>query len=338
MASEESLDSISIAWKGSPSDWHTIPRHLLPVCSITGEVRDSSGHLLFTLKPYKELGSGTYGHVDAFYRITPSNTTHVVAMKRPKNPRVDVFVEALFQWKLHTDLADYALSFCIPRVFDILRYKPTDDVWFTMEAFEPLFLSRWFLQKIASSHDTAIFGQCILQLALILEVIENELHIDHRDLKANNILVVDEPVTITIVWEGVEKQIVFPFRLILLDFGMACSGSQGMVLDVKEDGLPSLDVCPKEGRDIFQVLVSLWSIPSLRTYLEPRWGSWIRQRITSASSSTTKKSAYVRLTETSPTLDWMHAVTDDRHFHAPLCAPWILIRDCLHMLEDKGNV
>jgi serine/threonine protein kinase len=325
MASEESLDSLSIAWKGTPADWHTIPRHILPLCSITGEVRDSSGHLLFTLKPYKELGSGTFGHVDAFYRITPYASTTVVAMKRPKNPNVDVFIEALFQWKVHNDLREYGLSYCIPRVFDIFRYKPTDDVWFTMEAFEPLLVSRWCMQKIAASHDTMFFGYLMLQLALILEVFENELHIDHRDLKVNNMLILEEKTAIQIQWEGVEKEVVFPFRVIILDFGLACFGN---VIGAA-DGLPTLDPCPKEGRDIFQVLVSLWSIQSLRTQLEPKWGAWVRQRIESA-----KKPSCLRLTETSKNLDWMHSVTADRHFRAPLCAPWIIIRDCLPMIEE----
>jgi len=326
MASEESLDSLSIAWKGSPSKWHTIPRSLLPLCSIQGDVKDASGNLLFTLKPYKQLGVGTFGHVDAFHRITPSSVTTVVAMKRPKNPRVDLFIEALFQWKIHNDLKEYGLSYCIPRVFDIFRYKPTGDVWFTMEAFEPVLLSRWCVQTILPNDSNHYFGLVILQLALILEVFENELHIDHRDLKVNNILVIEEPATITIIWEGLEKDIVFPFRLVIIDFGLACFGK---VLDMKSsDGLPSLDLCPKEGRDIFQVLVSLWSIQSLRTHLESRWGNWIRQRITSA-----KKSTYVRLTETSANLEWMHAATEERHFRAPLCAPWIIIRDCIHMVE-----
>ena len=42
-----------------------------------------------------------------------------------------------------------------------------------------------------------------------------------------------------------------------LDFGYACAGG---IIDIKaNDGLPPIDLCPKEGRDIFQILVDLLS-------------------------------------------------------------------------------
>jgi serine/threonine protein kinase len=327
MAAEESLDSLGIAWTGSPARWHVIPRTSIPVCGIQGDVRDCSNTLLFTLKAKHALGSGTFGSVDAFFRSTPDGNTKVVAMKRPKHPQNDLFIEALFQWKLHNDLKDYNLSFCIPRVYDIVRYKPTDDIMFTMESYEPVLLSTWCVQHITKGY-TTLFGLILLQIALILEVLENELQVDHRDLKVNNILVIEEKTTITITFEGKEKELIFPFKLVVIDFGFACKGK---VLDVREgDGLPTMDLCPKDGRDLFQVIVSLWSIETLRGILEPRWGTWVRQRIESA-----KKGTYVRLAETSKTLDWMHIVTEDRFFRAPLCTPWSIIQDCIHMLDSS---
>ena len=321
---EVSLESIGISWKGPPNLWHTIPKSILPKCSMKGVVTDISGNILFSLKPKHALGSGSFGHVDAFHRI--GNDVKVVAIKRPKHPSLNLLLEALFQWKLHNDLIEYGIESCIPRVYDIFSYKSSGDIWFTMESFEPNMLSYWCMNHITASNN--LFPLVLLQIALILEVFEQALKIDHRDLKINNMLVVEEAVTFKITWEGVRKELTFPFRIVIIDFGFACLGK---ILNI-HDGLPNVDVCPKEGRDIFQIIVSFWSIQNLRTVLESVWGNWIRQRIESASSEKTRGS-YTRLTESAKNIDWMYTATEDPAFRAPLCVPWIIIRDCMKALE-----
>jgi hypothetical protein len=72
-----------------------------------------------------------------------------------------------------------------------------------MESYDPVLLSTWCLHYITKGH-TAIFGLVLLQIALILEVLENELQVDHRDLKVNNILVIDE------------KRYAFEFKFVFL--------------------------------------------------------------------------------------------------------------------------
>jgi len=314
MSDEISLAELGIPWKGSPRFWHKIPKDILPSCDIRGQVSDSSG-VLFTLKPVGALGGGTFGSVDAFYYEEEGQKRHV-AIKRPRHPNINLLTEALFQWKLHNDLKPYGLSFCIPKVNKIFTYKPTKDVWFSMTAYEPLLLSTWCLRNLR--RDGKTFGLLILQMALALEVIEDILGADHRDLKVNNILVVDEPVDINISLENVKKKITFPFRIVFIDFGFACTS----ILDVKS-GVKPLDFCPKEGRDMFQILVSLWRIDTLRSVLDTVWGSWIRSKL----------GAYTSLTESAADLTWMYSVTDNTEFKAPLCSPNLIIKDCIRFLE-----
>lgn len=313
---EISLASLGIPWKGSPRLWHTIPRNLLHICTIQGRVLDSSGLLLYMLRPIAPLGSGTFGTVDS-YRCIKGGEESVVAIKRPKYPEIDLFIEALFQWRTHRLMDKYNLGFCIPEVYDIFRFKQTGDVWFSMRSYNADLLSSWTLAN------SGRFGELILQIALTLEVIQNMLFIDHRDLKVNNILVVDSPVEIPILWKGKTISLTFPFHIVYLDFGYACA--KGLI-DVR-DGLPTLDLCPKDGRDIYQILVSLWRIKELRSLLRSKWGTWICSKIDS-----TLPQSYLRLVESAFDLSWMYTLTDNTGFRAPLCTPANIIGDCMTIL------
>jgi len=319
MSDEISLAELGIQWTSSPRLWHMIPKTLLPSCDIYGHVRDASGVSLFRLRALKPLGEGTFGQVDAFISYTETSKKHV-AIKRPKHPNLNLLTEALFQWKLHNDLQKHGLSFCIPRVDRIFTFKTTGDIWFSMSAYEPTLLSTWCVSHL--KRDGKLFCLLILQISLILQIIEDILKVDHRDLKVNNMLVIDEPREIQISIGNVKKKVLFPFYIVFIDFGFACSN----ILDMRADGIPPLDFCPKEGRDMFQTLVSIWRIDVLRAVLEEVWGNWFRAKIGSAGK-------YVALTESAKDLTWMYAVTENREFRAPLCAPSMIIKDCIRFLE-----
>jgi len=312
--SDISLAELGIQWNSSPRLWHTIPLSILPSCDIRGNVSDASG-IIFTLKPLKTLGGGTFGSVDSFLCEEDGQKRHV-AIKRPKHPNVNLLTEALFQWKLHNDLKPYGLSFCIPKVNKIFTYKPTGDVWFSMTQFEPNLLSSWCIRNLRKDGKT--FASLVLQIAMVLEIIEDVLKIDHRDLKVNNMLVIDEPVDIPIITDGVKKKMTFTFRIVFIDFGFACLAKD---VDVKNER--PIEFCPKEGRDMFQILVSIWRIDTLRSILEEVWGTWIRSKI----------GRYAGLAEGASDLTWMYAVTDNTEFKAPLCSPDLIIKDCIRFLE-----
>jgi len=317
-----SLEELNISWRGPIEKWNEIPHSLLPRCCIKGIVSDVSGKKLFSLSPVGPLGRGTFGYIDCFMKEGKQ-----IAIKRPKTSGVHLFIEALVQWKTHKDLEAYGLQGCVPKVHDIFFHRPTASIWFSMDVYDPILFSTWCSVHITSQ--PALFPYILLQLALILEVFEDGLQLDHRDLKVNNMLIVMESFPLRIRWNHSDKKITFPFRIVFIDFGFACIAKK---IDVR-DGLPTLDTCPKVGRDFFHILVSLWAIPSIRLALESKWGSWVRSRILSGSGTLQAKEAYVRLTERGKDLEWMHSATKDPTFQAPLCAPKEIIAECMRFIE-----
>ena len=310
--------------QNSPLLWNQISIEDLSSCSIRGELFDTSGVYICTFKPTRKLGEGTFGTVDAFDRVDIHGIKKV-AIKRPNFQESNLLLEALFQKKLHNDLLEFGLT-CVPEVYDIFVYKPTGEIWFSMELFEPLLVSEW-CKRMHFSANPLTFIRLLLQLALILEVFERELDIDHRDLKINNMIIVDEPIKIDITWKGIEKTLEFPFRVVLIDFGFACIKS---TIDIKDSKtIPPLHACPKTGRNMFQILVSLWNIKSLRNDLEASWGDWIRKRIRTVDP----QFSCISLLERGMGLDWMYLVTEHKSFCAPLCAPSLIIRECMRMIE-----
>jgi serine/threonine protein kinase len=170
----------------------------------------------------------------------------------------------------------------------------------------------------------------LIQLACYLDVLQTNLRFNHRDLKINNMLIVEVTLRIKICWNQEDKTLEFPFRIIFVDFGFACRNA---TMDVKYSD-PYFDACPKEGRNIFQILVSLWNSEMIRDNLDPTWCAWIRKCI-----STIWPSNYpaLRLTESARDLGWMYTLTDDKEFRAPLCSPRKMIRECMAALDRIGG-
>jgi serine/threonine protein kinase len=320
------MSGIHTQWRDLPALWKTFPLIILPQCSVRGEVLDPSGHFICSYTPLKHLGEGAFSVIDKFRRRDEKGKLNEIALKRPKYKELNLLYEALFQWKLHHDLEEYGLSHTVPQVYDIFLHKPTGAVWFTMEAFEPLTVSDWCLKRLGSPEYKHYFILLMLQIALVLEVFDTGLRIDHKDLKINNMIVVETPVSVKVTWNREERVLEFPFRVVFIDFGFAC---KEYTIDLKTDDLPPLDPCPKEGRNVFQVLVSLWNIQTLRELLDASWGHWVRERI----SAIVPEAPALRLTESDKSLDWMYTLTDHTNFRAPLCAPRRIIADCMRALE-----
>ena len=322
------MAGIEKIFRESPRLWKTLTPVNLPKANIRGEIYDVSGAYLCKLKPVGPLSYGTFGIVEQFIRDA-SGICHDIVLKRPKKKGVNLTVEAFFQNYIYEQFLSFGLGHAVPKVHDIFYHRPFGEVMFTMDYIEGSLLSVWCLENICRPGGVRLFVLLLLQIALVLEVLENEFHSDHRDLKVNNILVKDIPIPLTISWRGREKLVIFPFQVVFIDFGFACRGEE---VDVKGlDGIPLLDPCPKTGRDIFQILANFWSMPSLRGKLNTLWGKWIVERL----SLTNTEYPCVRLCETKNDLEWLQGVTDSREFCAPLCAPARIIEDCMLALEDS---
>jgi serine/threonine protein kinase len=322
------MAGIEKVYRESPRLWKTLSPLHLPKATAKGEILDLSGTMLCRLTPVRSLSYGTFGLIELFKRHTEKESIDVV-LKRPKARGVNLLVEAFFQNYIYEHFSEFNLAHAVPKVYDIFFHKSFGEVMFTMEYIDGSLLSVWCLENICKPGGVRLFVLLLLQIALVLEVLENEFRSDHRDLKVNNILVKDIPIELDITWRGKEKKVYFPFQVIFIDFGFACRGDEVDVRALK--GLEELDPCPKTGRDLFQILANFWSMPSLRGKLNTLWGKWIVERL----SLTNTDYPCVRLCETKNDLNWLQTVTDDKGFCAPLCAPKKIIQDCMLALEDS---
>jgi len=91
-----------------------------------------------------------------------------------------------------------------------------------------------------------IFLDCLKQLALILQVLQTELRMNHRDIKINNILIRNSDTKTPV--------------LVLIDYGFAC------IANGLDDPMTNLEAgayfgpkyaCFKHGRDLVQFLYSI---------------------------------------------------------------------------------
>jgi serine/threonine protein kinase len=310
-----------------PSHWKNWDRKSLGTVTTSGGIRDASGVLMAKLQYGQRINAGSFGIIRRYQRFEKSGESNYVALKQPNHKNLDLLYEAMFQHRTHCKLKEFGLEKAVPAVIDIVKYDTSNTIWFTMEYIPGRLLGSWACDVFRQRGGIRYFVLMLLQLSLILEIFESALYIDHRDVKVDNIMILDEPIQIPVVFKGRSFTYTFPFRIVFIDFGFSCLQKQ---IDIREGrGEPPLDFCPKDGRDIFQILVSLWNMKRIRDRLNHVWGGWIRERI----QTTTSQHPCIELTENRSDILWLSTVTDDKGFKAPLCAPKLVIADCFHALE-----
>lgn len=238
----------------------SIDLDLLPREHINGELKiASSPSSRCKIKEGGVIAESRLAYIRHILRSPEAETP--LCVKIPKNKQYSICPEALVQWICSRALISADIHGAIPHVYDIYRYF--DQTRFTMEfikgdsAIETIFRS--------PTPDTT-WLQILAQTALILGYLEEHVRLDHRDLKADNLWIRPQPISYTLKVGGVTWHIEAPFQVVLLDFGYACIGNEDGVAAVTliDRELPLLDPCPKEGRDLFQLLGSMLYIPEVK--------------------------------------------------------------------------
>lgn len=260
---------------------------------------------------------GSFGILKYCIRKINSNEYGTALVKQPKVEHDLLLSEALVQMYAYSSFASKGLSAHIPRVYDIFYY-PDDrrtnsiskkQVWFTMEKKEGIPIIQWLL---SIPNPELVFVYVLGQICILLDCLHG-CGIDHRDLKADNILVCEESCEIQ-VGSHVKS---FPFTLVLIDFGFSCVRE----FDVSKGAFPALDPCPKEGRDMFHFLADLWSYQPLREKLGSLWEDWIQIRLT------VQKKEYKQLAERAMTNNWIYLLSGKESLRVPLCSPIQILAD-----------
>lgn len=273
------------------------------------------------------VNQGSYGNIYLGKRIQDLSET-IVYIKQPRFVNMDLAQEGILQHLAQQTLQNHGLGWAIPRVFDI--FHKDEQVCFSMERVQGIPLLQW-IELQDTTRFTNAFYLLLAQACLLLWFLETELAFDHRDLKANNLFIRTSPCVIHVTLGGKVWTLQCPFQLVFIDFGFACLGSANRhaVVNLGDGVLPPMDPCPKDGRDIFHLLISLMTIPAFQAHLSPllkdRIDGWLAVGDTSYGSLARRYSQE----------NWVYLVTSQRNFAVPHCNPCTLLEELLHLVPTQ---
>lgn len=239
-------------------------------------------------------------------------------------------IEALLQEVSRTILSFYGFSRAVPRVLDIYQH-PEFGPCFTMEQqIDALPFSdylkthlEWGTPSLKNDH---LVLSVLSQLALYLSILEYELLLNHRDLTGTNVLMIapSDSQTTHVSMGPYSWSITANHKVILIDFGFAAIGSLPSRKVLVQAGryFKTSDPCPKEGRDLFLFLASLWKNASLRASVTYRVQSLISSWLTQGTKN------WASWLETSSTdMKGMYLLTMKDTFHNHKTTPLAILQD-----------
>lgn len=286
----------------------------------------SNGAPRCSLRIESEVAHGSYGNLYLAKRCPyGTNEVQTVLVKQPRLAAMSLAQEGILQHISQLVLAKEGIAGAIPRIYDIFWNKK--EVWFSMELIQGIRVIDFFSASVSPDLDFYLF---MGQMSLLLWCLEHNLGLDHRDLKIDNILIRPEPITFNLKIKDHTWKLVCPFRIVLLDFGFACLGSDDEnrtpLVNLGDGVLPPMDPCPKDGRDIFQLLTSLLTVPVFNEKISKaahdRIDHWL---------SVGKKS-YGSMARRWSTENWTYLVASQRNFSIPACCPENILHDIMPYL------
>lgn len=241
--------------------------------------------------------------------------------------------EAFFQYAARGILSEYGLDYMISRVHDIYRDPRIGNaVVFTMEPFLNIeLLSNVLKERILQLEDII---SLIAQVAVVLCILCQRLDMNHRDMKTTNILLcrctdgyamkdinINEKKRLTIKSQYCIK---------IVDFGFACSGTGRQTLINATTFFPMSDPCPKTGRDLFQLLTTMYLCTRFRDTLTEPLSNLFKKWLTVPGNDYL---AFLRnIGEDS--LDWVYLLLGSDKFNAPSCTPSAVLEDLMSIFPS----
>ena len=224
--------------------------------------------------------SGGYGivHFGKRYDIHGSTSTStsvndIVVKKLSIHKPYNLLIEALLQYYSYKVLEKYNIQYMIPKVYDI--YNKIDDsintspryvIHFCMEEIKGIFIDDFLKESHTPEKDFLI---AFIQICIVLNILEKELVFNHRDLRYTNIYVVNKKTEIQFTLKERTYKIISGFCICILDFGFACIGTNESILNAANGIIQNEEKCMKPGRDLFQLLISIWCKKNIRNKMKP---------------------------------------------------------------------
>jgi serine/threonine protein kinase len=257
---------------------------------------------------------GGYGNIYRCKRVT--SIIEDICVKVPHNTSFSLCSEGVLQWIASETLRSIGIKGAIPEMCDIFQYAGETRI--SMKYVKGVSSIEYILN---SPTPEITFIQIIVQACCILAYLEEKIYLDHRDLKADNLWIRNRPVTYEIPINGKVWKLSAPFQVVVLDFGFGCLGSAdgNSVISLSDGILPKLDPCPKEGRDIFQLFVSLWSFKSVRERMSPTFQAEIDTLLSY------KNKPYTSLIKQGIDTRWVYLLVSNPAFKYPPLSPLSLL-------------
>jgi serine/threonine protein kinase len=291
-----------------------IPITLLPKQYIDGRVLVGKA-LRCSIEYGKQANKGGYGVIT---RIKRAPSAGELCVKSPHRADVSLCPEAILQWHTSKTLRAAGIYGAVPHVYDIFQYA--GETRFTMDFIDGISAVQAMME---SADPDTLWLQILGQVSLILGYLEENIFLDHRDLKADNLWIRQVPIEYTLRIGGHTWHIAAPFQVVILDFGFACLGGENghAAVSLGAGLVPKIDPCPKEGRDLFQLITSMWSIPTIRE----RAGSEVQAAIDSLLKN--KGASFIGLVHRNLNTHWIYlAVSDSAFRHPPLHPVALLLK------------
>lgn len=321
------LEDLGVQGPSTLEEIPTIPNTLFPILNMKSELRMPTKELRAYLYLKQIVNGGSFGEIRLATRVIPeTQTKQDVYVKCPRLEAMNLQTEALLQSCAYKCLLRHSIEWAVPKVYDVFTYQKK--VHFSMEKMDGVFLDVWF-QK--SKQPDADFLLMMAQLSIFLCLLHQCIGLDHRDLKADNLLLSPTPCRLQFQYNARTYTLDCPFQLHILDFGFACLGNTTVdgtpaFVNLGDGILPSIDPCPKEGRDLFQFLLSVLCVKTIRSVLS----SSVMQSI----ESWTGKKFLSMAQKMSEDTSWIYLLTSSADFTSPNSTPYSVLRDIVLLAPE----
>ena len=174
----------------------------------------------------------------------------------------------VLSWRV---MQETACPWAIPQPYEIFGERGLD-AWLSMSLCMSLVEGETlhtFIKRVWKTstkvENTQFFREILGHVAYILHHLQNRLHLNHRDLKVNNLLV--RPVKeVSLTIDGLTLRTVY--EVTMIDFGFACVGcNDSRTLFQAGSWFPFSDICHKKGRDLAQLIYCINTYFPLEDYL-----------------------------------------------------------------------
>jgi serine/threonine protein kinase len=294
--------------------------------SKTKSITNADHQIRTSFQLLSQLDQGSYGNV---YLAKRGQTSVIV--KQPRMAEMNLFQEAVLQHLAHKTLEREGMPWAVPKVYDV--FWKDNEIWFSMDYIQGVPIPEWFAKTKTPDLDTLFL---LAQVCLLLTTLETHLNLDHRDLKFNNLLLQPIPCSLSVSRGTKRWSLECPFQVVVLDFGFACLGSEPLRgkpwVNLGDGVLPPMDPCPKEGRDMFHLLISLLGLSVFRERISVELQAQLDRWLSDG------KKSYGQMARRWSTEHWSYLVSSQPQFSIPSCCPLHILDDLALHLEGRLRI